>query len=302
MKFSLILVGAAHIKLSTAHIAHIQSLLADMALNVSSSAPQWLAPHRAVELSLSCQLNQTQIEGIRAYTDIIAVDVFCVDSAHRRKSLLMADMDSTIIMDETLDTIAAHAGIGEQVAAITARAMNGELDFKQALGERVAMLKDQPTTLLKTVLNEITLSAGAETLVRTMAKHGATCVLVSGGFSFFTEVIARRCGFAYHHGNDLDIQGDKISGTVSPPILDKQAKENYFNYYCKKLKLPASDSLAVGDGANDLNMLEAVGIGIGYYPKPKLEQALRHNIRYSDLTALLYIQGYTQDQFVELVL
>jgi phosphoserine phosphatase len=302
MKFSLVLVCAANKKLSTAHLAHIQSLLADMALHVGDAAPQWLCPHRAAELTLPVQLNQTQIDTIRAYTDPLAVDVFCIDSALRRKSLLMADMDSTIITDETLDAIADHAGIGEKVAAITARAMNGELDFEQALTERVALLKGQPTSLLKTVMNDLTLSSGAETLVRTMAKHGATCVLVSGGFTFFTEVVARRCGFAFHHGNNLDLQGESLAGTVSPPILDKHAKENYFNYYRKKLKLLASDSIAVGDGANDLNMLEAVGVGIGYYPKPKLEQALRHNIRYSDITALLYIQGYTHDQFVELVL
>ena len=298
MKFALILVSSARKKLSTAHLAHIQSLLIDMAVPESDDAPKWLSPHRAAEIDLHDQLNSSQLDKIRIYTDPEEIDIFCVADENRKKALLLADMDSTIVTDETLDNIAEKAGIGEEVSEITARAMNGELNFIEALNERVAKLKDKPISLLTDTLAETKLSTGADILVKTMAKHGATCVLVSGGFTFFTEVIARRCGFAYHHGNTLDLNNDTIKGTVTPPILDRQAKESFLNSYIEKLKLTTADTIAVGDGANDLDMLEAASLGIGYYPKPKLEQALRHNIRYSDLTALLYIQGYTEKEFV----
>jgi phosphoserine phosphatase len=298
MKFALILVSSPTQKLSTAHLAHVQSLLVDLAVPETDAPPKWLGEHRAAEIILFDKLNTDQLATLRAYTDSQKIDIFCVSNINRAKPLLLADMDSTIVSDETLDNIAAKAGIGEQVAKITARAMNGEIDFLEALNARVAMLKGQNVSLLAEVLHETTLSAGAEVLIRTMAKHGATCVLVSGGFTFFTEHIARKCGFAYNHGNILDIKDDIIQGSVTPPILDKHAKVEFLNHYLDKLKVKAFDTIAVGDGANDLSLLQAVGTGVGYYPKPALEQVLQHNIKYSDLTALLYIQGYTDSEFL----
>ena len=299
MKFALILVSSPRKKLSTAHLAHVQSLLADLSVPETDIAPKWLGEHRAAEIILLDKLNTDQLVTLRAYTDSQEVDIFCVSNTNRAKPLLLADMDSTIVTDETLDNIAAKAGIGAAVAKITARAMNGEIDFIEALNERVAMLKGQNISLLTDVLKETKLSAGAEVLIRTMAKHGATCVLVSGGFTFFTEHIARKCGFAYNHGNTLDIKDGIIQGRVSPPILDKHAKVTFLKHYLNKLKVRAKETVAVGDGANDLELLQAVGTGVGYYPKPALEQALQHNIKYSDLTALLYIQGYTEAEFLK---
>jgi phosphoserine phosphatase len=299
MKFALIFVSSPTKKLSTAHLAHAQSLLAELAVPETDIPPKWLGAHRAAEIILFDKLNTDQMATLRAYTNSQEIDVFCVSNIDRAKPLLLADMDSTIVTDETLDNIAAKAGIGEQVGKITASAMNGEIDFIAALNARVAMLKGQNVSLLAEVLEDTTLSAGAEILVRTMAKHGATCVLVSGGFTFFTEHIARKCGFAYNHGNILDIKDNIIQGSVTPPILDKHAKKEFLNHYLDKLKVKAKDTIAVGDGANDLNMLQAVGTGVGYHPKPALEQALQHNIKYSDLTALLYIQGYTEAEFLK---
>ena len=142
------------------------------------------------------------------------------------------------------------------------------------------------------------LNPGAEILVKTMAKYGASCVLVSGGFTYYTEHIARLCGFAYHHGNILDVENSTLTGTVTHPILGRAAKEDYLNHYIKKLKISTEDSITVGDGANDLAMLEAAGLGIGYYPKPALEEALSYHIKHTDLTSLLFIQGYQDHQFV----
>ncbi|MAH04417.1 MAG: phosphoserine phosphatase SerB [Alphaproteobacteria bacterium] len=299
MNFALILVSGVDQTLSTAHIAHIQSLLDEMAIPMTDTPPRWLGQHQAAEIYLLDQLTTDQLKTLKLFGTEQQIDIFCIAQNNRRKALLLADMDSTIIADETLDNIAHIAGIGNKVADITARAMNGELNFKEALRERVSMLKGQPLSILKQALEETTLNSGAQTLIKTMAKHGATCVLVSGGFTMFTEYVARKCGFAYNHGNILDVSDTEILGTVRDPILDKSAKEDFLNHYMAKLSLTAADTMAVGDGANDLAMLDAAALGIGYYPKPSLEKALRHTIKYSDLTTLLYLQGFTKDKFID---
>ena len=299
MNFALILVASPENPLSTAHLAHVQSMLDDMRIPMADAPPSWLGQHEAAEIYLDDQLTSEQLAALKQYGATQKIDIFCLAQTNRKKALLLADMDSTIIADETLDNIARIAGVGDKVAEITARAMNGELNFENALRERVAMLTGHSVDILKQALEETTFNSGAKTLIKTMAKHGATCVLVSGGFTMYTEYVARQCGFAYNHGNHLDVSETEILGTVSDPILGRQAKEDFLNHYMAKLSLTPADTMAVGDGANDLAMLDASGLGVGYYPKPSLEKSLLHTIKYSDLTTLLYLQGYHKDEFID---
>ena len=215
----------------------------------------------------------------------------------RRKKLLLADMDSTIVVGETLDELADKAGIKDQVAEITARAMRGEIDFKAALFERVNMLKDLPVDRLDQTLAGIVLTPGARTLVRTMRAHGAFTILVSGGFRLFTRHVAAIAGFHEHQANDLIIEDDRLTGRVAEPILDKEAKLALLNRSAAERQIPLSASLTTGDGANDLPMLQAAGLGVAYHAKPVVEAAAPAAIRNGDLTALLYLQGYNFSEF-----
>jgi phosphoserine phosphatase len=261
-----------------------------------AGVPDWLAPHKAADLKLAAGINHAQIEALRGIFTSDRVDVFITASAGRRKKLLLADMDATIVTGETLDEIAARAGIGAKIAAITERAMRGELDFKAALHERVAMLAGQDEMLLQEVLAETKLSPGAAALARTMAAHDATCVLVSGGFTFFTGAVAARAGFPHHHGNALGVADGKLTGTVAEPILDKEAKLSFLRQYARSLNLAPEETMAIGDGANDLPMLEAAGLGVGYRPKPLLRERLANCILHGDLIAALYAQGYREEE------
>jgi phosphoserine phosphatase len=216
---------------------------------------------------------------------------------NRRRKLLLADMDSTIVVGETLDELADQAGIKIQVAEITARAMRGEIDFKGALHERVHMLKDLPVDRLDQTLAGIILTPGARTLVQTMRAHGAFTVLVSGGFRFFTRHVATIAGFHEDQANDLIIENDRLTGRVAEPILDKEAKLALLNRYVVERQIPMSASLTTGDGANDLPMLQAAGLGVAYHAKPVVEGDAPAAIRNGDLTALLYLQGYKYSEF-----
>ena len=206
-------------------------------------------------------------------------------------------MDSTIAAGETLDDLAQHAGLKDKIAAITALAMEGKLDFHQAIRERVELLKGLNTGALADTLTKTNLNAGAEIFVRTMRGHGATCVLVSGGFKFFTAAIAARCGFEFDHGNELGIENNHLTGKVIDPILDKYAKVDFLKFYMEKQNLTANDCLTIGDGANDLPMLKMAGLGIGYHPKDAVKSEIANCILYSDLTAALYAQGYSSTYF-----
>lgn len=227
------------------------------------------------------------------------IDVFLTKAAGRRKKLLIADMDSTIVTGETLDDLAEFAGIKDQIAAITTRAMEGEIDFHDALRERVALLKGLDIAALDKTLADIQLSPGAETFVQTMAMHGAHCVLVSGGFTFFTGNIAEKAGFHAHHGNVLDIDGDVLAGTVSDPILDKDSKVHFLKKYVQDQNISEENVLAIGDGANDIPMLQTAGLGIGYHPKHAVQEKISNLIIHGDLTAALYAQGYSQQEFAQ---
>ncbi|MFN3513302.1 MAG: phosphoserine phosphatase SerB [Phenylobacterium sp.] len=217
----------------------------------------------------------------------------------RKKRLLVADMDSTIIGCECIDELADFAGVKEQVAAITERAMRGELDFEGALRERVAMLKGLPVSVLARAYEErVRLNPGARTLVRTMAANGARAVLVSGGFTFFTRRVAEAAGFHLQRANTLNEADGALAGTVGEPILGREAKLATLREEAAALGLEASETLAVGDGANDLAMIEAAGLGVAYRAKPIVAAQADAKVDHADLTALLHFQGYSADQFV----
>jgi phosphoserine phosphatase len=217
----------------------------------------------------------------------------------RKKRLLIADMDSTIINVECIDELADFAGVKAQVSAITERAMRGELDFAAALRERVAMLKGLPVADLQRVYDQrIQLNPGARTLVRTMAGNGARCVLVSGGFTFFTSRVAQAALFHAHRGNTLGEADGVLTGEVGEPILGREAKLQALTEEAAARQLPLSATLAIGDGANDLAMIEAAGLGVAYRAKPVVAAQADARVDHTDLTTLLYFQGYSADAFV----
>jgi phosphoserine phosphatase len=238
-------------------------------------------------------------EAVGAAIKGLAVDVCVQPTAGRRKRLLVADMDSTIINVECLDELADFAGLKAQISAITERAMRGELPFEGALRERVGMLKGLPVGALQATYDQrVRLNAGARTLVRTMAAHGARCVLVSGGFTFFTRRVAQAAGFHADQANTLKEADGKLTGEVGEPILGREAKLAALQAEAKALALPMSQTLAVGDGANDLAMIDAAGLGVAYRAKPIVAAEADAKVDHADLTALLYFQGYRAAEFV----
>jgi len=227
------------------------------------------------------------------------VDICVQPWEGRRKHLLVADMDSTIIGCECIDELADFAGVKAQVSEITERAMRGELDFEGALRERVAMLKGLPLGDLQRAYDErVRLNPGARTLIRTMGAHGARCVLVSGGFTFFTSRVAQAAGFHDNRANRLGHDDTALTGVVHSPILGREAKLAALREEAKGLGLSLSQTLAVGDGANDLAMIEASGLGVAYRAKPIVAAQADAKVDHADLTALLYFQGYAQSAFV----
>ncbi len=225
---------------------------------------------------------------------------FCVQpAAGRRKHLLVADMDSTVIGCECLDELADFAGVGREVAAITARAMAGEIAFEGALCERVAMLRGLELGALQRVYDQrVRLNRGAATLAATMTARGARCVLVSGGFDFFTGRVAEAAGFSAHRANRLIDDGIRLTGAVAEPILGRAAKLAALREEAAALGLDLSQTLAVGDGANDLAMIEAAGLGVAWGAQPIVAARADARVDHADLTALLYFQGYGADAFV----
>ncbi len=229
----------------------------------------------------------------------LPIDVNVVDDiASRRKKLLVADMESTIIEQECLDELADHVGLRARISEITERAMRGEIAFEGALAERVSLLKGLDAGVLETLYTErVTLMPGAPELVATMRRDGAWCALVSGGFTFFTERIAARLGFDSHQANTLDIGDGRLAGTVSPPILGREAKLAALERLRGELRLAPQETMSVGDGANDLAMIKAAGLGVAFRAKPIVAAEAKAAVRYGDLTALLYLQGYRRDEF-----
>ncbi|MEC8262603.1 MAG: phosphoserine phosphatase SerB [Pseudomonadota bacterium] len=257
-----------------------------------------LDPGHAIDLPLATAVDAGGRSALRAAGDAQRIDANIIMSGNREKRLLIADMDSTIITSESLDDMARIAGIADDILPITARAMRGELDFEQALDARLALFAGKAASLVDDALREVEFSGGATTLVRTMRQAGASCYLVSGGFTAITEPVAARCGFNGTHANHLEIEGGRLLGKVRKPVLDSGAKARYLAHYCKQLGISAAEAACIGDGANDLDMLAAVGFGVAFHGKPLLRQTVDLQLNHTDLTGLLYLQGYTADAFV----
>ncbi len=278
--------------LSAALIGQVRTALLDLGA-AGAGAPDWLAPEEAVDLPFDgLSPDQATAAARAALGAAAAVDAIAQPREGRRKRLLLADMDSTIVTSETLDELAAHAGLKERIAEITRRSMNGELDFRAALVERVGMLAGLPVAALERTWEATALTAGAAALVGTMRAHGAHCALVSGGFTFFTGRVAERVGFHAHHSNTLLIEDGRLTGKVAEPILDRDAKLAILKRLAAEQGLALSAAVAVGDGANDLAMIQAAGLGVAFRAKPVVAAAARVRVDHADLRALLYAQGY----------
>lgn len=265
---------------------------------VKGGVPVILSPGEAVDIpSPAPHAGMPTLDTMRAVFGPRQIDVLLTRSRGRRKGLLVADMDSTIVANETLDDLAAHAGIGERIAEITRRSMNGEIDFAAALRERVALLAGLPATLLEKAWKDVKLNEGARELVATMRAHNARTALVSGGFTFFTGRVAALCGFAEHHANSLQISGGALTGTVGEPILGPDAKLAHLRRLAEEGRLKPAATMAVGDGANDLAMLKEAGVGIAFHAKPIVRAAIGNRVDHASLRALLFAQGYPAAAF-----
>ena len=262
--------------------------------------PDWLAPGVACDIPFDGGAPPELQEVLQDVLGDAPVDVVVQTVAKRRKRLLVADMDSTIITVECIDELAAAIGRREDVSAVTAKAMAGDIAFEDALRERVALLADMPTKTLDDVFEQrVKLSPGARTLTRTMAAHGAFTALISGGFSFFTERVGHDAGFDWNRGNVLEMVDGRLSGRVVSPILGRDAKRAFLHRLAEDRDIALADAIAVGDGANDMDMIRDAGMGVAYRAKPIVAARARARIQHADLTALLYIQGYRRAEFVD---
>ncbi|MCA1458489.1 phosphoserine phosphatase SerB [Bradyrhizobium sp. BRP22] len=280
----------------------LDSTIVDGALAVlpSPGAAEWLFNEVAVDIpfdgSEDIKAIETRLQQARGD---LPIDIVVQPRAFRRKKLFLADMDSTMIGQECVDELADFAGLKEHVSKITERAMRGEIAFEPALRERVALLKDLPLSVVDEVLEKrITPTPGSRELVMTMRANGAWTCLISGGFTLFTNQVAAKIGFQENRANELIARDGKLVGEVKEPILGRATKLATLLELREAFDLDAIDTLVVGDGANDLGMIEAAGLGVAYHAKPAVAAAAAARIDYGDLTALLYAQGYRRDEFV----
>ncbi len=279
---------SSDIDVGIAHVEKMGAYIADQAIGLAGK-PGWMKPHIAAGIPIQNGVTMQQMKEMREIVSEDRIDLLCIPHPAPERKLLICDMDATIVESETLDELAAKAGIKDRIAAITARAMNGELDFKAALKERVALLEGLPVSALYQTLEETKLCKGADTLVMSARAKGMTCVLVSGGFTFFTNAIGEKCGFNVNHGNSLGNDGKVLDGTVGEPILDKDSKLAFLKSHAQELGIDLAQTVALGDGANDIPMLAAAGLGIGYRPKPVVEENIMNCLKYADLDRLLYV-------------
>ncbi len=257
----------------------------------------WLSPGIACEIVRPAAGDPVAIA--RSHLAQHPIDVALVPIANRRKRLLVADMDSTMIDQECIDELADALGIKDKVAEITDRAMRGELDFEAALETRVGLIAGLERKVIEEIRRErITLAPGSRTLVQTMKAFGAYTSLVSGGFTLFTDHVARRLGFDEATANVLEFENDRLTGTVAKPIVGKEMKLARLMTLSRERDIPIAATIAVGDGANDLDMIRAAGLGVALHAKPVVAAEAHARIDHGDLTALLYLQGYAEDQFV----
>ncbi|NQU58238.1 MAG: phosphoserine phosphatase SerB [Rhodospirillales bacterium] len=293
--FVLTLIGNKN--LAPLESVHIELVCQRLAKKVETD---WLAKNEACDIFLNSTLSARDItEQAREVLSGTAIDTVCTAINGRRKKLLISDMDSTIIDQECIDELGDAIGLGSQIRAITALVISGDMSFSEALRERMGMMKGIERSLLENVFEDrISLKVGARTLVQTMRHHGAFCILVSGGFSFFTRRIAEHVGFNDHQGNQLIFENGKVTGEVQEPILGRTAKLNTLMRLCSEKNIQPSDVLAVGDGANDIKMIKAAGLGVAFHGSKSLKNQANACIVHGDLTALLYIQGFHKSEFM----
>lgn len=295
MENVLTLIGAAGVVLDDNLVAELRAALRGLGADVAP--PEWLSPGRVLDLKFGHLAPEQADAAARSLLGRRAVDVVAQGLEGRRKMLLVADMDSTMVVGETLDELAEYAGIKDQIAAITARAMNGELVFEEALRERIGLLDGLPESALAETWARTELMPGAIALVRTMKANGAYAVLVSGGFTYFTGLVRQACGFDVDLGNRFIFEDGKLRG-VEDPILGRETKLATLIGTAGERQIPLSLAVAVGDGANDLDMIRAAGLGVAFHAKPVVAAEARVRIDHGDLTALLYAQGYRDEDFV----
>ena len=271
----------------------ITSRVVEAVRDLGGGAPVWLAEGEACEFESTPEISK-MLRGL-------PIDVNLVETSNRRKRLLIADMDSTMIHQECIDELGVMAGVGDHIKDITARAMRGELDFEGALKKRVSLLKGLDESVITQLLNErITFMEGGKILVSTMRAHGAYAALVSGGFTAFTSHVATALGFDENRANTLVIKNGRLTGEVAMPILGKEAKVGSLKRICMARGISQDEVIAVGDGANDIPMLLEAGMGVALHAKPKVQEAAPIVINHGDLTALLYLQGYKKSEFITL--
>lgn len=273
-----------------------EEILERLAGTLGTGGPVWLGARVAAEMP--AEPREGLLEAARETVVGLPLDVNIVPAADRRKRLLLADMDSTIIGQECIDELADLLGIKAEISAITEAAMRGELEFEGALRERVRLLRDIEVGRIEELLAErITLNPGARTAVATMRAAGAYTALVSGGFTHFTGEVARRAGFQENTANTLRVENERLAGVVEEPILGRAAKRERLEALLAEHGLRREEALVVGDGANDLDMIQHAGLGVAYHAKPAVAAAAHARIDHGDLTALLYLQGYRHDEF-----
>jgi len=293
--YALTLIGNA--KSAPLEPTHLERVSRQLATTGNSD---WLAEREACDLFIDSSLSARDIAA-QAHDALhgSAIDAVCTSVLRRRKKLLISDMDSTVIDQECIDELGDALGVGPQVKEITASVIDGDIGFSDALRKRLELMKGMECSLLESVYKKrISIKAGARVLVQTMRAHGAYCILVSGGFSFFTHRIAERIGFHDHQGNNLAFIDGKLTGRVKEPILGRSAKLSALTRLCDEKDLAPSEVLAVGDGANDIMMIEAAGLGIAFHGSNSLRQQASACVDHGDLTSLLYIQGFRKSEFV----